>query len=302
MFQPCTASFVPILLSKIRCASFVPARAKIHLKVSFVPAAFYSALVCVVKRQGPKYNIGMLIRLNKYLASLGLFSRRRADALIDSKKVSIDGKVAGLGDKIEMGKHTIVVDGKRLVTAQANQDFEYWLLNKPRGVVSTLSDESGRKTVAHFIRGKTTARLYPVGRLDYESEGLLLMTNDGELTHRLTHPKYEISKVYKVWVNGIFAYGKVERLLRGVRLAEGKIAFDQLEVLEKNGRDILLKVTIHQGVKREIRRAVAKVGWEVTKLLRTKLGPLELLNLPIGTARKLQAQEVLALKTIVGLN
>jgi 23S rRNA pseudouridine2605 synthase len=125
------------------------------------------------------------------------------------------------------------------------------------------------------------------------------MTNDGELANRLTHPRFEVKKTYKVWVTGIFAPGKVERLLRGVRLAEGKIALDTIEVLEKDGRDFVLKISIHQGIKREIRRVCAKVGWEVTKLLRVGMGDLELLGLTVGTARKLTEAEVISLKKLV---
>ncbi len=240
-----------------------------------------------------------MIRLNKFLATLGLFSRRKADALIAEGKVSLNGKLAQLGDKLDPNQDLVRVDGKQITTGGESETFEYWLLNKPRQVVSTMHDEAGRKTVADYLKGKTTARVYPVGRLDYDSEGLLIMTNDGELANRLTHPRFEVKKTYKVWVTGIFAPGKVERLLRGVRLAEGKVALDAIEVLEKDGRDFVLKVTIHQGIKREIRRVCAKVGWEVTKLLRVGMGNLELHGLTVGTARKLTEVEVANLKKLV---
>jgi 23S rRNA pseudouridine2605 synthase len=189
----------------------------------------------------------------------------------------------------------VMVNGKKLGVAN-KEPLEYWLLNKPFNVISSVSDEAKRKTVFDYVKSKTQARVYPVGRLDYQSEGLLLMTNDGELAHRLTHPKYQVKKVYKVWVSGIFSEEKVERLLRGVRLAEGKIAFDQIEVLEKEGRDIVLEITIHQGVKREIRRACAKVGWEVTKLVRMGLGNLTMHNLIVGNVRKLTPEEIIDLR------
>jgi pseudouridine synthase len=240
------------------------------------------------------------IRLNKFLADLGLTSRRGADQLIDEGKVLVNFKKAKLGDKIDPAIDQITFAGKK-ITSVAREDFEYWLLNKPANVISSVSDEVGRKTVFDYVKSKTQARVYPVGRLDLESEGLLLLTNDGELAHRLTHPKYEVKKVYRVWVNGIFTQSKVDRLLRGVRLAEGRIAFDDIKILEKDGRDMVLRVTIHQGVKREIRRVCAKVGWEVTKLLRIELGNLRMVNLTVGNVRKLSQEEVQDLKKLVGL-
>lgn len=242
----------------------------------------------------------MKIRLNKFLADLGLASRRKADVLIETGKVLLNHKKAKLGDKIDPDQDEVMVNGKKLGVAN-KEPLEYWLLNKPFNVISSVSDEAKRKTVFDYVKSKTQARVYPVGRLDYQSEGLLLMTNDGELAHRLTHPKYQVKKVYKVWVSGIFSEEKVERLLRGVRLAEGKIAFDQIEVLEKEGRDIVLEITIHQGVKREIRRACAKVGWEVTKLVRMGLGNLTMHNLIVGNVRKLTSEEIIDLRRLVDL-
>ncbi len=243
----------------------------------------------------------MKIRLNKFLADLGLASRRKADVLIEEGKVLLNHKKAKLGDKVDPTQDEVMLNGKRL--DQGNKEnFEYWLLNKPFNVISSVSDEANRKTVFDYVKSKTKARVYPVGRLDYQSEGLLLMTNDGELAHRLTHPKYQVEKVYKVWANGIFSEGKMERLLRGVRLSEGKISFDKMELIEKEGRDFVLKIAIHQGVKREIRRVCAKVGWEVTKLLRVQLGNLVMTNLTVGNVRKLEEQEVKDLQKLVGLD
>mgnify|MGYP000985147799 CR=1 FL=1 len=242
----------------------------------------------------------MKIRLNKFLADLGLASRRKADVLIETGKVLLNHKKAKLGDKIDPDQDEVMVNGKKLGAAN-KEPLEYWLLNKPFNVISSVSDEAKRKTVFDYVKSKTQARVYPVGRLDYQSEGLLLMTNDGELAHRLTHPKYQVKKVYKVWVSGIFSEEKVERLLRGVRLAEGKIAFDQIEVLEKEGRDIVLEITIHQGVKREIRRACAKVGWEVNKLVRMSMGNLTMHNLIVGNVRKLTSEEISDLRCLVDL-
>ena len=131
----------------------------------------------------------MQIRLNKFLADLGIASRRKADQLIDEGRVLLNQKKAKLGDKVDPEKDQVMFEGKKL-TSDDREDFEYWLLNKPRNVVSTVSDEAGRKTVFDYVKTKAKTRVYPVGRLDLESEGLLLMTNDGELANRLTHPKY----------------------------------------------------------------------------------------------------------------
>lgn len=242
----------------------------------------------------------MQVRLNKFLADLGLASRRKADQLISDGQVLLNHKKAQLGDKINPDQDELTVAGKKFQLAD-KKNYEYWLLNKPYNVISAASDQAGRKTVFDYLKGKTQTRIYPVGRLDYQSEGLLLMTNDGDLAYRLTHPKYEVKKVYKVWVDGIFATSKIERLLGGVRLSEGLTAFDDLEVIEKEGRDIILKVTIHQGRKREIRRVCAKVGWEVKKLVRLELGTLVMDDLTVGNARKLSDTEIASLKKLVNL-
>jgi len=242
----------------------------------------------------------MQIRLNKFLAQLGLASRRKADSMIDEGKVLLNRKKAQLGDKVDPTTDEIIVDGKK-IAATSKEELEYWVLHKPKFVLSAVSDEAKRKMAIDYFKNKTSARIFPVGRLDYESEGLLLMTNDGELTQRLTHPKYEIKKVYKVYANGIYSADKVSRLLYGVRLAEGRTAFDQVQLLEKDGRDMVLEVTIHQGRKREIRRVCAKVGWEVQRLLRTGIADVLSLDLAAGNVRRLTDQEIVGLKKAVGL-
>lgn len=240
----------------------------------------------------------MSIRLNKAIAELGLASRRAADALIEAGRVTINGHKAKLGQKVDLSQDEIKVAGKK-VSQRSKESLEYWMLNKPVQVVSTVVDPEGRRTVAKYLSGKTKARLYPVGRLDYDSEGLLIMTNDGELAYRLTHPKYEIPKSYLAWVNGIYTSEKLERLRRGVYLREGKTAFDAVEVVEKTGRDFCLQISIHEGKKREIRRVCAKVGWEVQRLQRVQLGNLQLGELGLGQARKLTPQEVKVLQDLV---
>jgi 23S rRNA pseudouridine2605 synthase len=248
----------------------------------------------------------MNIRINKLLADLGLASRRGADLLVSDGKVKINGKKAKLGSKVDLTHDRLVVNGElidtKIAKAQvAGENFEYWLLNKPPKVISSVSDPDGRRTVMRFFANKTKARLYPVGRLDYDSEGLLLMTNDGELTHRLTHPKYGVEKEYIVNANGIFSQDKIARLERGVLLAGRRAKADQVELLEKTGRDLELKFILHEGRKREVRRLCARVGWEVQRLVRVRLANLDLGGLKPGTVRKLSAQEIIDLKNIVKL-
>ena len=246
------------------------------------------------------------IRLNKLMAELGLSSRRGADALIESGKVKLNAKKAKLGDQVDPKTDRLVVEGKVIdllasASTLAGENFEYWLLNKPVNVISSVSDPEGRKTVLRYLRGKTQVGLYPLGRLDYESEGLLLMTNDGDLAYRLTHPKYEIEKEYLVLATGIFSHDKIDRLKHGVRLMEGKAKADEVELLDKNGRELDLRFIMHEGRKREVRRICARVGWEVTSLMRVRLANLELGDLKPGTARKLTEAEVTELKKAVKL-
>lgn len=247
-----------------------------------------------------------IIRLNKFIADLGLASRRGADALLAEGKIKLNGKKAQLGSKIDPQQDRLVVDGQVIAPEKteavlSGENFEYWLLNKPVGVISSVTDPDGRKTVMRFVQGKTQVRLYPVGRLDQDSEGLLLMTNDGELAFRLTHPKYEVEKEYLVEAVGIFSQDKVERLEHGVRLAEARAKADQVELIAKNGRDLELKFVMHEGRKREVRRICARVGWEVKHLTRVRLGNLTLGKLKSGTARKLTEEELLDLKKSVKL-
>ena len=248
----------------------------------------------------------MMIRINKLLALLGLSSRRGADQLIDQGRVKLNQQPASLGSQVDVDQDQVTVDGQILDLSQlqaklATDNFEYWLLNKPAGVISAISDPQGRKAVSHFFQGKSSARLYPVGRLDYQSTGLLLMTDDGDLAYRLTHPKYKIEKEYVVLAQGIFSPKKIQRLLKGVKLAEGVAKADQIELLDKQQRQLELKFIMHEGRKREIRRMCAKVGWEVLELTRVRLANLSLGKLQPGTVRKLTETEVEALRQAVAL-
>lgn len=226
-------------------------------------------------------------RLQKILSARGLASRRKAEDLISSGRVTVNGAVAKLGDSADAQKDLIMVDGKAL---DSEPDKVYIMLNKPRGYVTTLSDEKGRKTAASLVEncGK---RVYPIGRLDMDSEGLLLFTNDGELTNRLTHPSFEKEKTYIVDVDG--ELGNNIAKLREPMLIDGYMTAGAKVSKIAEGR---LKITIKEGRNRQIRKMCAQVGLKVMRLLRVSEDGLELGKLPKGKWRYLEEQEIRLLK------
>lgn len=225
-------------------------------------------------------------RVQKLLSAAGLCSRRAAEAYIAAGRVTVNGRPAGLGDKADPGRDQVCLDGKRLPRAA---ERVYLLLNKPRGYVTTLCDEKGRKTAAELVRG-CGARVYPVGRLDLDSEGLLIMTNDGALAQRLTHPSHEAEKTYHVWVRGS---EEAAARLSEIRNLEGEpIRPARVETLECGGRTMCLAVTIHEGKNRQVRRMCAACGLTVERLRRVREHTLELGSLPPGKWRYLTGDEV----------
>ena len=192
----------------------------------------------------------------------------------------------------------ITVDDKLLPTFPV---YSYFLLHKPTHVVSTLADPQGRPTIHGLLSTRVSQRLFPVGRLDFDSSGLLLMTNDGELTYRLTHPRYQIPKVYRVKVSGVPEAPTLERLRQGVSLPEGKTAPAQVKLGKRGERTSWLEVTVHEGRKRQVRHMCEAVGHPVTKLIRIRFGPLNLGDLPPGALRSLSPQELHALRRAAGL-
>ena len=230
-------------------------------------------------------------RLQKLLSSAGLCSRRTAESYISAGRVTVNGVPAELGQRADPEKDEIRLDGNPISSPAGHV---YLLLNKPRGYVTTLSDEQGRNTVADLVRDCGT-RVYPVGRLDLDSEGLLLMTNDGELMQRLIHPSGEVNKTYHVSV-----YGSVvncaARLAALTDLEGEPIRPARVEVLRQTRQTAELSITIHEGKNRQIRRMCAACGLTVKRLRRVKEHTLELGNLPAGKWRYLTAQEILALK------
>jgi len=231
---------------------------------------------------------GAGIRLQKVLAAAGLGSRRACEELIAEGRVTVDGAVAALGTRVDPQTAVIHVDGDRIVV---RDDLVYLALNKPRGVLSAMSDSRGRRTVGDLV-GDRPERLFHVGRLDADSEGLLLLTNDGELAHRLMHPSFEVLKTYLATVPG--PVGKqVGRLLRaGVQLEDGPVAVDSFRVVQTQGKQAIVEVVLHEGRKHIVRRLLAEVGHPVTRLVRTRIGPVHLGGQRAGTLRPLTRSEL----------
>lgn len=227
-------------------------------------------------------------RLQKIISASGLMSRRAAEELIAAGKVSVNGATAALGDKAEAGTDRILVDGKALPSAGEKL---YIMLNKPRGYVTTLSDEKGRKNVSELVKELGT-RLYPVGRLDMYSEGLLLMTNDGDFANRLMHPSHQVDKCYHTWVKGEDMGWAVE-LLRCPMEIDGYVTSPaQVDILELKGEEALLGITIHEGRNRQVRKMCEAAGLKVTRLMRVSEGGVELGTLKSGRWRRLTEEEL----------
>ncbi len=233
-------------------------------------------------------------RLQKLLSAAGICSRRAAEAYIRAGRVTVNGEAAVLGTRADPDRDDVRLDGRPV---RSGKKPVYILLNKPRGYVSTLSDEKGRKTVADLVRD-CGVRVYPVGRLDLDSEGLLLLTNDGELAQRLTHPSFETEKTYHIWVRGEVE-GASERLAEMTDLEGEPISPARVETLQQGERNAKLAVTIHQGKNRQVRRMCAACGLEVERLRRVREHTLELGDLPPGRWRRLMAEELEALRTCI---
>lgn len=237
----------------------------------------------------------MAERLQKILSAAGLASRRAAERMIGEGRVTVNGATAVLGQSADPEKDRICLDGRRVSVVP---EKTYIMLNKPRGFVTTLRDEKGRRNVADLVRdaGK---RLYPVGRLDLDSDGLLLMTDDGELANALTHPSHKIDKTYKTVVSG-GEIGSALAVLRSPLVIDGRaIRPARVELAgEEEGRYVLL-ITIHEGRNRQVRKMCAAAGLRVHALTRVSEGPLKLGELPAGKWRRLSENEILSLKNVI---
>ena len=231
-------------------------------------------------------------RLQKILSAAGVCSRRAAEGYLTAGRITVNGELAQLGQQADPETDDIRVDG---VPLGREPETVYLMLNKPRGYVTTVSDEQGRKTVMDLLTGVHT-RIYPVGRLDRDSEGLLLLTNDGALTQRLLHPSHEMSKEYRVTVSGPVEHA-AENLRRIRDVAGMAIRPAEVQMLRREGNRAELRIVIHEGRNRQIRRMCARCGLEVLRLQRVREHCLELGTLPLGQWRYLTAAEIAALKT-----
>ena len=229
-------------------------------------------------------------RLQKVLARAGIGSRRASEALIGEGRVTVNGEVATLGDRVDPSRDVVEVDGGRV---PLDPESRYYALHKPAGVVTTAKDPQGRPTVAELH--PEGPRVFPVGRLDRETEGLLLLTNDGELANRLTHPRYGVEKEYLAEVEGDPGPEAIRRLMRGVELDDGPArAASASRVAGSKGRTAV-RLVMTEGRKREVRRMLAGVGLPVRRLVRTRIGPIRLEELGPGETRELEPSEVAAL-------
>ena len=233
------------------------------------------------------------IKLQKYFSDCAIMSRRAAEEEIKNGKVTVNGEVAYLGLRIDPKHDVIIYKGRKILPPKRQKT--YILLNKPRGIVTTLSDEKGRPTVLSLLGG-LDVRVYPVGRLDFNSDGLLLLTDDGELTNRLTHPKHQIPKIYHVTVKGEVADPQLKKLSSALVIDGYQIQPVAVEVIKKEPTSTTLKMTLYEGRNRQIRKMCALCGIEIKVLTRVALGNISLGNLPLGKWRHLTSTEVAYLK------
>lgn len=232
------------------------------------------------------------VRLQKYMAESGIASRRKSEELIAAGKVKVNGVTASIGDKINPRKDIVSVDGRKLT---AVKDSVYIMLHKPRGFITTMSDEMDRKCVAELI-SDVGVRVYPVGRLDKDSEGLLLLTNDGEFANNMTHPSKHVPKTYRVTVRPDITEEQINRFMTGIMI-DGKMTLPaNVNVISKEPGRVVLEVVICEGRNRQIRKMCEELGLEVARLKRVAVGPVKLGMLPQGKWRNLTPQEIHSLK------
>jgi 23S rRNA pseudouridine2605 synthase len=238
----------------------------------------------------------MEVRLQKLIAGTGLASRRKAETMIAAGRVTVNGRVVTeLGTKVDPARDHVKVDGKHLSSVQP---YVYLILNKPKNVMSTLDDPGGRPTVKDFLRG-VKVRVFPVGRLDFDSEGLMLLTNNGDLAQALLHPRYHVPKTYLIKVKGVLTDEEIRGLERGVNLDDGMTDPAQVKKVKKVEQNSWLEITIHEGRKHQVKRMLEAVGHPVLRLIRVKMGTLVLGNLEPGEFRFLEDREANALRELV---
>ncbi|MDD2858804.1 MAG: pseudouridine synthase [Candidatus Nanopelagicales bacterium] len=238
------------------------------------------------------------VRLQKVLAQAGIGSRRRCEQLIEQGRVSVNGeRVAEQGMRIDPATAVVHVDGQRIPTAPDNVVL---VMNKPRGVITTMQDEQGRACVGDLVSDRSE-RLFHIGRLDADTEGLLLLTNDGELANRVGHPSHGVDKTYLATVSGQVSQTTLRQLKQGVELDDGPMQVDSVRIVQQAQDRCMLELVIHEGRNRIVRRLLDEVGHPVIDLVRTRIGPLHLGNLRPGQVRELTGSDLHALYTAVGL-
>lgn len=234
--------------------------------------------------------MGDIVRLQKYIAMSGAASRRKAEELIEAGRVKVNGQtVREQGIKVEIGADKILLDGQSLEIVNKNY---YIMLNKPEGYVSTVKDQFDRPTVIDLLSEEIRTRIFPVGRLDYETEGLLLLTNDGDFTYRVTHPKFEMEKTYIATIGNGLTVSGINSLRRGVKIDDYKTSPAEVEILDSQPGATVVKIIIHEGRNRQVRKMFEAVGVKVKHLKRVAVGKVELGNLPLGRWRHLTSHEV----------
>lgn len=234
--------------------------------------------------------MGEIVRLQKYMAMCGVASRRNSEVIIQDGRVRVNNQIVReLGTKIEIGNDIVSVDGK--VIKVANKKY-YIMLNKPVGYVSTVNDQFDRPTVVDLLKEEIKTRIFPVGRLDYDTEGLLILTNDGDFSYKVTHPKFHVDKTYIAVLKGGITIGGLNALRRGVKIDDYTTSPAEVEMLDAENGRTTIKITIHEGKNRQVRKMFEAVGCKVIALQRVSIGNVELGNLPLGRWRHLTSHEV----------
>lgn len=241
----------------------------------------------------------MEIRIQKIIADLGICSRRKAEEMIEEGRIVVNGQMAELGQKADPEVDHLKLDGK-LLTRRPGPKV-YYAFHKPRSVISTLEDPQGRQTVGDFLT-KIKARIYPIGRLDYDSEGLLLLTNDGDFTQAVLHPSKKTPKIYEVKIKGLLSDEEQEKLENGIWLKDGKTAPAKVRKLRRAKENSWVKMTIHEGKKRQIRRMMDRVNHSVIRLIRVRVGGIELGHLNPGEMRPLTPDEIQKIRANAALS
>ena len=248
----------------------------------------------MVKSIGIKFGREEAMRLNKYIAHAGIASRRKADELTINGNVKINGlTMREPGYNVKPGD-VVEVNGQRI---SGQEKMEYVLLNKPKGYITSMQDEKGRPVVTELV-ADVDARLFPVGRLDYNTSGMLILTNDGDLTYRLTHPRHQVTKTYRALVSGVLSKEKMFRLRKGVDIGGFVTSPAQVKIIRQAERSAVVDITIHEGKNRQVRKMFAAVGNPVQELQRTAIGDLRLGRLKEGHYRKLTRNEIEYLKNL----